>query len=132
MAAGRLVYLDTSAFVKLVRAEPETTALVASLRGAERLVASEILEVEALCAVRRARASLLRARAQLAGVRLLPLSAELRARSLALDPPGLRSLDAIRLAAALSIAERLHCLYTYDERLGAAARKAGLMVQTPA
>jgi len=46
--------LDSSAFVKLVIPEPETAALVAALTTTARLVASEILEVEALRAARRA------------------------------------------------------------------------------
>jgi predicted nucleic acid-binding protein len=129
---AQLVYLDTSAFVKLVRAEPETRALVAALHGAERLVASEILEVEALRAVRRERASMNTARAQLDGIRLLPMHADIRARASALEPPHLRSLDAIHLATALSVADRLDCLYTYDERLAAAARRARLDVKAPA
>jgi len=54
VADEQLVYLDSSAFVKLVSPEPETAALVGSLTAAARLVASEILEVEVLRAARRA------------------------------------------------------------------------------
>jgi uncharacterized protein with PIN domain len=66
--AAELVYLDSSAFVKLVVGEPETPALVDALSGAVRLIASEILEVEALRATRRGGRALGPARAQLAGV----------------------------------------------------------------
>lgn len=132
MPAAELVYLDSSAFVKLVIAEAETPALLSSLAGVVRLVASEILEVEVLRAIRRAGGALDAAHAQLTGVRLLPLSEEVRARAAALEPPSVRSLDAIHLATALSLGSRLEGLYTYDARMSLAARDAGLEVHAPA
>jgi uncharacterized protein len=131
MPAPELVYLDSSAFVKLVLAEPETPALLAALEGVERLVASEILEIEVLRATRRGGGNTAAARNQLAAVRLLPLSSEMRKRASELGPPSVRSLDAIHLAAALSLSDRLDGLYTYDERMSLAAREAGLDVQAP-
>jgi uncharacterized protein len=129
--SAELVYLDSSAFVKLVLAEPETPALLAALEGVERLVASEILEIEVLRATRRGGGDIAGARGQLAAVRLLPLSSEIRMRASELDPPSVRALDAIHLATALSLGERLNGLYTYDERMSLAARQAGLDVQAP-
>jgi predicted nucleic acid-binding protein len=126
-----LVYLDASAFVKLVVPEPETQSLSAALAGAVRVVASEILEVEVLRASRRAGADTRGARAQLAAVRLLPLTDEIRALAGDLDPPSIRSLDAIHVASALSLRERLKGLFTYDERMSSAARDAGLDVYAP-
>jgi predicted nucleic acid-binding protein len=126
-----LVYLDASAFVKLVVPEPETQSLSAALAGAVRVVASEILEVEVLRASRRAGADTRDARAQLAAVRLMPLTEEIRALAGELDPPSIRSLDAIHVASALSLSERLKGLFTYDERMFSAARDAGLDVYTP-
>src|ERR1035437_11145636 len=131
MPAPELVYLDSSAFVKLVLPEPETPALLAALEGVERLVASEILEIEVLRATRRGGGDTAAARVQLAAVRLLPLSSEIRKRASELDPPSVRSLDAIHLATALSIGDRLDGLYTYDERMSLAARNAGIHVQAP-
>lgn len=129
----RLVYLDTSAFVKLVISEPETAALVAALSPKTLLVASEILEVEALRATRRATGEdgATAAHAQLGGVRLLPLTAQIRRRACELEPPTLRSLDAIHIATALDLGERLACMYAYDERMATAASKAGLRVCAP-
>jgi predicted nucleic acid-binding protein len=49
-----------------------------------------------------------------------------------LDPPGLRSVDAIHLASALAIRDELAALVTYDIRLAEAARAAGLTVLAPA
>jgi predicted nucleic acid-binding protein len=133
VADERLVYLDTSAFVKLVIPEPETDALVTALAGKVRLVASEILEVEALRAVRRTTGDggATAARTQLAGVRLLPLTAQIRSRAGELEPATLRSLDAIHIATALDLGERLVCMYAYDTRMASAASEAGLQVCAP-
>jgi uncharacterized protein len=129
--AAELVYLDSSAFVKLVLAEPETPALLTALESVERLVASEILEIEVLRATRRGGGDTAAARVQLGAVRLLPLSSEIRKRASELDPPSVRSLDAIHLATALTLGQRLDGFYTYDERMSLAAREAGLNVQAP-
>jgi len=43
------------------------------------------------------------------------------------EPPGLRSLDALHLAAAFSLADELRCLYCYDVRLSSAAAARGSM-----
>ena len=48
-----------------------------------------------------------------------------------LQPPALRSLDAIHLAAALSISSDLGVFVTYDERLGEAAAEVGISVSAP-
>jgi uncharacterized protein len=133
VADEQLVYLDTSAFVKLVIPEPETDALVTALTSKVRLVASEILEVEALRAARRAMGDTgaITARTQLAGVRLLPLTAQVRKRACELEPDTLRSLDAIHIATALDLGERLTCMYAYDTRMAGAASEAGLLVHAP-
>lgn len=128
-----LVYLDASAFVKLVIPEPETAALVTALTPNTVMVASEILEVEALRATRRATGEdgAAVARTQLAGVRLLPLTDQIRRRACELDPPTLRSLDAIHIATALDLGERLACMYAYDVRMATAASEDGLRVCAP-
>jgi uncharacterized protein len=133
VADEQLVYLDTSAFVKLVIPEPETAALVTALTPKALLVASEILEVEALRATRRSTGEdgTAAARTQLAGVRLLPLTDQIRRRACELEPPTLRSLDAIHIATALDLGERLGCIYAYDVRMATAARQAGLRVYAP-
>jgi predicted nucleic acid-binding protein len=129
--AAELVYLDSSAFVKLVLPEPETPALVAALKGTVRLVASEILEVEVLRATRRGGGDIAAARTQLAAVRLLPLGSDVRARASELNPPTVRSLDAIHLATALSLGEKLGDMYSYDERMVFAGREVGLDIRAP-
>jgi hypothetical protein len=131
LPATELVYLDASAFVKLVVAEPETASLSAALEGVARIVASEILEVEVLRASRRAGCDLRAARAQLEAVRLMPLTEEIRSLAGGLDPPSIRSLDAIHIASVLSLHERLEGLFTYDERMADTVRDAGLDVYAP-
>jgi len=48
-----------------------------------------------------------------------------------LTQPTVRSLDAIHLAAALSLGQDLGVVITYDERMVAAASLLGLHVATP-
>lgn len=48
-----------------------------------------------------------------------------------LDPPGLRWLDAIHLAAALDLGDDLEGLITYDDRLADAAISNGISVVAP-
>ncbi len=127
-----LIYLDASACVKLVLAEPESSVLAEALEDVERLVASEVLEVELMRATQRGGGEVAVARAQLAGVRLLPLSDEVRRRASELTPLSIGSLDAIHIATALDLGERLDGLYTYDERMSVAAREAGLDLRAPA
>lgn len=49
-----------------------------------------------------------------------------------LDPPNLRTLDAIHLATALSLGDDLTLLISYDDRLTQAAAAAGIEVASPA
>ncbi len=133
MAEAKLVYMDASAFVKLVIPEPETDALIATLTPQTRMVASTILEIETVRAACRAsgKQGADTARAQLAGIRLLPLTARIRGRACDLEPETLRSLDAIHLATALDLGDRLDCIYVYDTRMTSAAQAAGLHACAP-
>src|SRR6266540_3758872 len=105
-----MLYLDSSAIVKLVVPEPETGALVQTLRSDPEMVSSVLAWVEVLRAVLR--------------------SGVMRTAS-TLKPHEIRTLDAIHLATALSLAPALAGLITYDARLASAARAAGLTVQVP-
>jgi len=71
------------------------------------------------------------ARAWLEGVALLPLDDSVLDEAASLELPALRSLDAIHLATALSVREEIGALFTYDERLAAAAAESGLNVARP-
>lgn len=126
-------YADTSALVKLVVAEPETAALTGWLRNTEPQIAScGLARTELMRAVRRQhpdRAE--QVRAVLTRVTLLEVPAALFDLAGRLDPTALRSLDAIHLAAALSLGDDLESVVTYDERLAEAARRHGLPVTAP-
>ncbi len=131
MTAGA-VYLDSSAFVKLVVPEPESAALACDLAGRTIALSAEILEVEALRAAARAGSSAAaRARAGLAALALVPMSPEIRRSAAELQPPGLRALDAIHLATALALGADVDAVLTYDNRLAAAAADAGFRVEAP-
>ncbi len=124
-------YLDTSAFVKLVRSEPESPALRRELAGRE-LLSSALLTVEGLRAARRyGEPAARRARAALATITLLPLDQPVLDAAAELDPASLRSLDALHLATAMSLGEDLERLYCYDARLGDAALALGIDVSQP-
>jgi predicted nucleic acid-binding protein len=128
---GDVAYLDASAFVKLVVDEPESPALDVAL-DAWRWASSALLEVEARLAVRRRDPRRLDAVTALLGaVRLIDIDADIRRAAGALTDPGLRSLDAIHLATALSLGDRCGAFFVYDERLGSAARAHGLPATVP-
>ena len=130
-----LLYLDSSAIVKLVVREPETRALFSLLREWPNRVSSALATVEVLRALHRARAG---GSAQKRAVRILDGLALIRVdegvlrAAAALDPPELRSLDAIHLATTLSIRGDLAAIVTYDSRLAKAALDQRLDVWAPA
>jgi len=130
-----LVYLDSSALVKLVITEPESRALMELLRARPDRVSSAVALTELPRALRRAgfgARERRRARELLARVALVDTDRRILAAAAALDPPTLRTLDAIHLATALAVREDLASLVTYDRRLRAAAERAHLDVLAPA
>ena len=71
------------------------------------------------------------ARAVLDALTLLEVTTAVFEEAGRLDPAVVRSLDAIHLAAALSLGDDLEGLVTYDERLADAARGNGVAVVAP-
>jgi uncharacterized protein len=127
-------YLDTSALAKLVVAEEETEALRSWLleRHDVPSVTCDLTRTELLRAVRRTHPDLLgRVREVLGMLTVITVPAALFTTAGRLDPAGMRSLDAIHLAAALDLGDDLDVLVTYDERLAAAARSHGVEVVHP-
>ena len=101
-----LLYLDSSALVKLVVAEPETPALLQFLAEWPHRVSSALARVEVLRAVKRTRAGpAVRRRASrvLARVALIRIDDSVLAGAARVAPPELRTLDAIHLATAQSL-----------------------------
>lgn len=131
-----MIYLDTSALVKLVIAEAESVALAEALDGAqeEPVASSAIASVELQRAVLRRGASGavgLRAEAVLAEIDLVRLDHGVIRLAGRLQPPRLRSLDAIHLASALLLEGKPSTFISYDERLNEAARSSDLAVSSP-
>ena len=130
---AEVAYLDASAVVKLLMREPETSALRRRLGEWPRRASAALLQVELLRAIRRAGLPRLMAdaRRQLASIHLIRLDDELLQRAAELEPPTVRSLDAIHLAAAVSLGNELAAVITYDGRLSGAAQALGLPVVGP-
>lgn len=128
------IYLDTSAFVKLVRSEPESHALRHELRStATELISSVLLSVEGRRAARRyGKLASSRANAALATITLLALDHPIVEAAGELEPAELRSLDALHLATILSLGDDVERVYCYDARLAGAARSLGIEVSEPA
>jgi len=126
-------YVDTSALVKLVVAEPETPAFRSWLDEPGReLVASDLVRTELMRAVRRAiPGRVLLARGVLDALTLLHVTPAVFEEAGRLDPSELRSLDAIHLATALDLGDDLDGLITYDDRLANAAVSHGIAVLAP-
>ncbi|HEV8421407.1 MAG TPA: type II toxin-antitoxin system VapC family toxin, partial [Actinomycetota bacterium] len=101
---GTLLYLDSSAIVKLVFAEPQSMALRELLRSWPERVSSVIAAVEVSRAARRVGASAARrAEEVVTRLGLIDLDDDVIQRASKLRPPELRTLDAIHLATALSL-----------------------------
>jgi hypothetical protein len=139
-AAGdqRVIYIDTSAAMKLVRPEAYSADLSRWLddRPGSPVVSSVLIEVELLRATMRSEpARATRAADVLRGIGVVTLSPAVIARAAGYADPDLRSLDAIHLATAEHVAsstkEAVEAFLAYDERLLAAARKIGLTVAAP-
>jgi predicted nucleic acid-binding protein len=129
-------YLDASAIVKLATAEAETEALRAHLAQHRYLITSRLATVEVPRALKRrgpdSEASAAEPMRQLFDFLLVvELDAAIALNAASLAPATLRSLDAIHLASALAIGDELLEIVTYDDRLAAAAREAGLKVASP-
>lgn len=127
-------YLDTSALVKLVVAEAETPALLAWLKQHARdPVSSDLARTELFRAVRRVAPDRgVRAREVLDSITLITLGTATFEQAGRLDPTILRTLDAVHLAAALSLGDDLDSMVTYDDRLADAAKANGVPVNSPA
>ena len=127
------LYLDSSAFVKIVVQEAESGALRTYLAGSDsRRVSSALLRAEALRAVRHLGPDALAAvREGLRRVDLVAIDDRILDTAGTLQPGLLRTLDAIHLATALALGDDLDAVVTYDERMVEAARLLGLATAMP-
>jgi predicted nucleic acid-binding protein len=129
-----MIYLDTSALVKLIFEESESLVLERWLTQdpGEYKVSSELTRVELLRTCRRVDLESLDDASQLLdGLDFLPIDHSVIRRASSITPTELRSLDAIHLASALSLGNEISAFVAYDSRLCDAARNAGLKVVSP-
>jgi predicted nucleic acid-binding protein len=130
-----MLYLDTSALIKLMRREAESDALADWLDSQTTApwVSSTLIEAELPRALRRIDPSLLPAVAGIvARVSRYEIDEVVRSAAAAYPDTGLRSLDAIHLATGAAVfGTALTAFVTYDERLLAAAAAAGLPTAAP-
>jgi uncharacterized protein len=130
-----VIYLDSSALVKLALNEPETTALTSFIaeRGDQALVSSSLHRAEVLRAIWRAEPGALpRAQRMIRRVSVVTLSHDLLDNAATLPPGELSTTAAIHLASALALKRDLTAFVCYDKQLLAAAESAGLPVVSPA
>ncbi|ASU77913.1 PIN domain-containing protein [Actinopolyspora erythraea] len=130
-----MLYVDTSAVLKLVRRERETDELLSWLdaRHGLPIVSSVLLEVEVSRALHRnAPESLDSVPAVLGRIATYEIDDLVRATAASYQDPNLRSLDAIHLATAAAIFQgRLSAFVAYDKRLLAAADALELPTACP-
>jgi len=127
-------YLDSSAIVKFAVSERESAALAAwreSLGSNDVLMTCELAVTEVLRAVRLVNADADVALAHLDALEQLLIDRDLLLIAGGLEPAGLRTLDAVHLAAATAAGDELAGLVTYDERMAGAARQLGVAVLAP-
>jgi predicted nucleic acid-binding protein len=131
------VYVDSGALLKRIFVEEESTELLdfldAHYQHDDLLVTSSLGFVEVSRAVRR------RARSPIAagdlideamsGIDERPMTADLVSVSRRVEPPILRTLDAIHLATAVLVDADV--VVTYDDRLADACRRNSLAVAAP-
>lgn len=125
-------YLDSSAGVKLVIEEAESSALRQQLSERNGLVSSALFRTELLRAVRHhSPAGLAVARQLLERLTLLTVDDSILMLAAEVEPVALRALDAIHLSSALRLGSELDVLVTYDRRMIEAAQRLGLPVASP-
>ena len=130
----RLLYVDSSAILKIVVSEPESKALLELLGHWPVRVSSELARTEVLRALRRVdvtAAEFRRGQKVLDRIGLVPVDSRVLSDAAMLKPVSLRSLDAIHLATAISLRGDLAAIVTYDARLFVAAAASKLTVWSP-
>ena len=127
------LYLDSSAFIKLVVEEPDSAAARRYLAaGDARRVSSALLRTESLRAVRHLGPdAVATVREALRRVDLIGIDDRILDAAGTLAPEVLRTLDAIHLASAMAVGDDLAAIVTYDDRMVSAAQLMGLPTATP-
>ena len=127
-----IAYADASALVKLVLLEPESPAVLRWFIESPRIATSRVGVVETIRASDRREHDAVQRQRVLDDVEIIDLDPAIAGVAATIEPPGLRTLDAIHLATALALVPDLDAFVTYDDRLAEAARNLGLPVVRPA
>lgn len=131
-AEQRLTYVDSSAIVKLVIAEPESKALRRYLSRRQPLVSSALARAEVARALMPSGPeAVTRGDAALRRIQLLRINDPVLSEAGRMQPPELRTLEAIHLASASQLGSPVRQIVTYDVRMADAARAAGWSVASP-
>jgi predicted nucleic acid-binding protein len=132
MSAEGVTYVDSSAIVKLVVREPESSALRRHLQRRQPLVSSALARTEVIRALLPlGETALQRGEEALRRIELLRVNDRVLRSAGVLEPADLRSLDAIHLASAQQFGTDLRQVVTYDERMLEAAQELGLKTASP-
>ena len=132
-----MIYLDTSALVKLIRTEEESESLADWLDGRTEIpwITASLTEVELPRAIVRAAflEGLSAVPAILARLDKFEIEPVIRSTAAAYQDPALRPLDAIHPATAqvAASAASLTAFVAYDRRLREAARDLGMTTVAP-
>lgn len=137
--APTILYVDTSAMLKLLVREAESAAIERELLKWSELATSVITEVELPRAVARAREERADAvidgsvvlQGVLASAAIIPLSEKIVAAARIVKPVQVGALDAIHIASALSLGRDLAGVATYDNRMQDALGRLGVDVIAP-
>ncbi len=134
-----ILYVDTSALLKLLVREAESTAIERELVQWPSLATSIVTEVELPRAIARAREDRpdavidgsLVLQGIMASAAIIPLSNDIVLAAQNVSPVHVGALDAIHIASALSLDEKLAGVATYDNRMRDALDRAKVSVVAP-
>ena len=123
------LYLDSSAVLKFVFAEPESAAAKKEIIGV--LYSSELVRVEVVRAVLRIAPELMeRALLVLSKIRIIKIKSSVLVQAERLPSHvSVRGMDAIHLASANTLGRLGQTIVTYDKNMAKAARDLGFQVQ---
>jgi predicted nucleic acid-binding protein len=134
-----ILYVDTSALLKLLVREAESEAVETELLRWSKLATSVVTEVELHRAIARAREERPDAvidgsvvlQGILASAAIVPLDADIVKRAREVSPVHVGALDAIHIASARSLGSDLAGVATYDHRMQDALAKIKVEVLAP-
>lgn len=125
------LYLDSSAVLKFIFAEPESAIAKKEIVGV--LYSSELLRVEVVRAVLRIAPELMeRALLVLSQIRIIKIKSAVLVQAERLPSHvSVRGMDAIHLASANTLGRLGQTIVTYDKSMAKAALDLGLRVESP-